>query len=328
MPDPAYRVAREAAQRLSKELQLTPPFDVERLAATFALVLDEEIPTRADVVVLHGARSGELPRIVVDAGLADNPERRRFAVAHGLGHVLLGWHPFHVPCDVSVRPVELPVTVHDLVEGEASAFARELLMPSAWIESFDATDRPALLARHVADRAGQPIMPAARSVAQLLDPGWVWCVTDRWNRVVDAGRSPGTDVCPPHAGDDSDLGPFARHASERQRSERGGMTLTLWRFERDLPTGIRRDPGSHELARTIATELDPDADPNALVARMEGIAGWANEQHGTDSLDGMRVALDARARSVPELVAASKHPQFGELLDAKATELVARRLAR
>lgn len=329
MPDPAYRVARQVARGVAAELGLSPPFDVDRIAGRFALVLDEEVPTRADVVVLHADAAGQLPRIVVDGGLEGAPARRRFAVAHGLGHVLLGWHPLGTPCDVSIRPWELPVTVHDLVEGEASAFARELLMPSRWIESFGSLDRPAMLARHVAERAGQALMPAARSVALLLPTGYVWCVADGWGRVVDAGRSPGTSVRAPRPGDELDAAPYARHATERHRDEQEGLVVTFWRFDDAAAQQLPRDRTARVLASDIAAELGlGDDGARVLAARVEGIAGWANEQLGTASLDGMRRALAERARTVPELAAIGGHPEYDELIGAKATELVAKRLAR
>lgn len=329
MPDPAYRVAREVARRVALEHELTPPFDLDRLAAEYALVLDEPIPVHADVVVLHADEPGVRPRIVVDAGLEASPERRRFALAHGLGHVLLGWHPLGAPCDVSTRPHELPVTVHDLVEGEASAFARELLLPSAWIAGFDAFDRPAMLVRHVADRAGVSAMPAARAVALQLLPHHVWVVSDQWDRVVDAGRSPGTIVRPPALGSVLEAGSFARHARERHRDEHGGCSILVWRFDAAAADGLPIDRSAARMAADIARDLGLDeAAAGLLGARLEGIAGWANEQLGTASLDGMRRSLRARVGTVPELAAAREHPDFEAMLDAKATELVAKRLAR
>ena len=329
MPDPAYGVARTVARRVAAELELSPPFDIERVASQFAMVLDEEIPTRADVIVLHADTPGEPNRIVVEEGLRNSPERRRFAIAHGLGHVLLGWHPLGTPCDVSVRPFELPVTVHDLVEGEASAFARELLMPAAWITSFDALDRPAQLMRHVAERAGTSAMPAARSVAQLLAPGYVWCVVDAWGRVLDAGRSPGTQVRAPRAGDELDATQYKRHASERHADEHASCTISVWRFTEEATRELPHDRTAKAVASDIADDLGlGDHGAERLSARVDGIAGWANEQLGTASLDGMRRVLDERARSIPELADVSLHPEFGALIGAKATELVAKRLAR
>lgn len=328
MPDPAYRLAQSVARSLAAELELTPPFDIERVASRFALVRDDEIPTRADVVVLHPSMD-ERPTIVVDAGLEGLPKRRRFAIAHGLGHVLLGWHPLGMPCDVAVQPWEMPVTAHDLVEGEASAFARELLMPSAWIASFEAQDRPAMLARHVAERAGQPLMPATRSVAMLLAPGHVWCVTDQWHRVLDSGRSPGTFTCPPHPGTELDAAPFARHAVERHRDELSDAVVTIWRFDAAGAAQLPRDRTARDVARDIASDLGlGDEGAVTIAARIDGAAGWANEQIGTASLDGMRRVLDERARTLPELGRLADHAEFVELIDAKATELVAKRLAR
>ncbi len=329
MPDPAYEVARQVARRVAAELELSPPFDVERVASNFALVLDEEIPTRADVVVLHADTPGEPNRIVVDEGLRRSPERRRFAIAHGLGHVLLGWHPLGTPCDVAVRPFELPGTVHDLVEGEASAFARELLVPREWIASFDALDRPAQLMRHVAERAGMSAMPAARAVAQLMEPGYVWCVVDAWGRVLDAGRSPGTQVCAPRPGDELDAARYSRHAAERHRDEHVGCTIAVWRFGPEALDELPHDRSAKAVASDIAIDLGMgDGGAELLAARVDGIAGWANEQAGTASLDGMRRVLDERARTIPELADVASHPEFGALISAKATELVAKRLAR
>ena len=329
MPDAAYRVARQVAHQLAAELGLAPPFDVERVASRFADIVDEDIPTHADVIVLHAPAPGQRPRLVVDRALQRSQSRRRFALAPGLGHVVLGWHGFGTPCDVSDRPSELPVTVHDLVEGEANAFARELLMPTSWIASFDALDRPAVLVGHVADRAGMAAMPAARAVSLLLPPGHVWAVTDQWSRVLDAGRSPGTRVCSPRPGDELDGAAFARHAVERHRGEHEGSSIWVWRFDAAAEESLPRDRTARAVAIDIADDLGlGQGAAKTLSARVDGIAGWANEQLGTASLDGMRRVLGDRALTIPELADISSHPEFGALLDAKATELVAKRLAR
>lgn len=330
MPDAAYRVARQAARQLSAELDLTPPFDIERVASRFAELVDEDIPRNADVIVLHAPTPGQQPRLVVDGSLQRSPERRRYAIAHALGHVLLGWHGLGTPCDVSTRPSELPVTAHDLVEGEANAFARELLMPAAWITSFDALDRPAVLIGHVADRAGVSAMPAARAVALLLEPGHVWAVTDDWGRVLDAGRSPGTTIRPPQHGEELDGPSFARHAVERHRDDHGSCGVWVWRFDADTADdALPRDRSARTFAVHIAEDLGLGAEGAATIAsRVDGIAGWANEQLGTASLDGMQRVLGTRALTVPELAKVASHPQFDAMLTAKATELVAKRLAR
>jgi hypothetical protein len=172
-------------------------------------------------------------------------------------------------------------------------------------------------------------MPAARSIAQLLEPGVVWCVCDQWRRVVDSGRSPGTRTCAPTIGEELDAAPLARWSSERHRDELDGLTIAFWRFTDEAATQLPRDRTARMVASDMAADLGLGAaGEQALAARVEGIAGWANEQVGTASLDGMRGVLDARARAVPELAELADHPEFGELIGAKARELVARRLAR
>jgi Zn-dependent peptidase ImmA (M78 family) len=329
VPDAAYGLARSVARKLVDTERLAPPFDLGRLAARFARVVDDDIPAHADTVVLHADAPGALPVIVLDASLDASPSRRRFALAHALGHVLLGWHPLGDACDVAHAPHELPVTVHDLVEGEASAFARELLLPAAWIASFNAFEQPAELMRHVGERGGVPLPAAARAVALQLPPGYVWMVADQWQRVQDSGRAPGTSVRPPSAGSEFDGRSYARHAKERQRVDLPGCQLTVWRFAPDAVDHLPHDHSAREIAAHIADDLGyGEAATSELIARIEGIAGWANEQPGTASLPGMARTLDDRARGMRELDDVAAHADYPELLSAKATELVTKRIAR
>lgn len=329
MPDAAYRVARRVARELASELLLTPPFDIDAVAERFADLLEDAVPGRTDVMTMHANVPGDHPRIVVQGSLGSAADRRRFAVAHALGHVLLGWHPLGMPCDVSTRPSELPVTAHDLVEGEANAFARELLLPRAWIEGFDAFDRPAELMRHVSERGGVPIMPAARAVASLLPPHFVFVVVDEWGGVLDAGRSPGTNVCAPRPGEQFDGADYARHAAERHRADLDSATLVVWRFDPAATATLPIDRSARDIARDIGEDLGlAAADVAELAARVDGAAGWANEQLGVASLDGMTRAIDERVRSLPEFTPVVAHADYRSLVDAKAVELVAKRLAR
>lgn len=329
MRDPAYRVAREVAMRLASEQQLHPPFDIEKVASRFACVEERDIPSEVDVLTLHATCPTGAPRIVINTNLRERKARRRFAIAHGLAHVLLGWHPLSAPCDVSYRPWELPSTAHALIEGEANAFSRELLMPSSWIAGFNASDRPALLSCHVAERSGQELMPAARAVAGLLSPGFVWCVSDQWDRVIDGGRSPGTSIKAPRPEHTTQIDVLARHASERHRNDLRDQTITFWRFDDSALHLLPHDRTSRMVLNDIGHDLHlSEKDSALLAARVEGVAGWANARLDTASIADMRSALVARSHSIPDLSILTSHQEFASLVDAKATELVARRLAR
>jgi hypothetical protein len=127
-----------------------PPVPVERVAiALLGLFLDEADDIRAlpgaptDQGRLSGMLDSEEMVIWVDRGEARrNAGRRRFTIAHEIGHFVL-----HVP---KVREVfcDRPGDVREIDEGEPAAelpelaerereanlFARELLMPEALVE--------------------------------------------------------------------------------------------------------------------------------------------------------------------------------------------------
>jgi hypothetical protein len=103
----------------------------------------------------------------------------------------------------------------------------------------------------------------------------------------------------------------------------------VWRFDESTTRLLPHDRTAKAVAGDIADDLGWGEDgAELLAARVDGIAGWANEQTGTASLDGMRRVLDERARTIPELAEVAGHPEFAALIGAKATELVAKRLAR
>lgn len=122
-----------------------PPVPVERVATSLlGLFIDEADDLRAlpgaptDQGRLSGMLDSEEMVIWVDRGEARrSPGRRRFTIAHEIGHLLL-----HVPVSHKVfydRPGDIRETEEDSPDGElpelrqrereANVFARELLMP-------------------------------------------------------------------------------------------------------------------------------------------------------------------------------------------------------
>lgn len=330
MPDAAYEVARRVARELVASAGLQPPVEIEAVARTYADVVDDEIPVRCDALALHGAGPGERPRIVLQSALGHTPDRRRFAIAHELGHVLLGWHVLGSPCDITTPPRELPTSVHHLVEGEASAFARELLLPTAWLTGFISAERPAESVHRAARVAGVPVQAAARACSRLFGAGWVWAVSDPGSDVtLDAGRSPGTVARAPRVGTPLDAGGWSRSASSRHRATLPGGVLHLWRLDPAAQRRISHDPTSGELVDQVARRLDLDvAAAKALHAQVDGVAGWANEQPGTASIDAMTRVLASRVGGLPSIAPLVDDPLLARMVRARAIELVARRLSR
>jgi Zn-dependent peptidase ImmA (M78 family) len=108
-------------KELSKKYNYTPPIPVEKLAEDMGLKI-REVSTELDIDAKLDSKN---MRIVVNS-LKTNPYRRRFSIAHELGHFVLKH---------DVRPWEFedPDTGKSYVESEADEFAGALLMPKDFL---------------------------------------------------------------------------------------------------------------------------------------------------------------------------------------------------
>ncbi len=133
-------IAREAARRLFREAGCELPVDLNELLAWrgVRLHLEQAWPNQLC------ARYYPAERLIVVN--ARHPEvRRRFSVAHELGHVALGHEQIdldHAIASIFGDDDEDFAKVDGDLEQEANAFATELLMPRASIKEL-AQDLPA-----------------------------------------------------------------------------------------------------------------------------------------------------------------------------------------
>lgn len=174
----AQAVLRDFEQRY--EVAEAPPVPVERVAiALLGVFLDEADDIRAlpgapsDQGRLSGMLDAEEMVIWVDRGEARrSPGRRRFTIAHEIGHLVLHVPRFHeVFCDrpADIQEIEEPAAARlpepRRREREANVFARELLMPETLVtEQAHATgfNLPALAKRF------EVSVPAIRLRLRLL----------------------------------------------------------------------------------------------------------------------------------------------------------------
>jgi hypothetical protein len=191
MADPTLEPAA-AARALLRDFEErydaagAPPVPVERLAiASLGLFVDEADDLRAlpgaptDQGRLSGMLDSEEMIVWVDRGEARrSPGRRRFTIAHEIGHLLL-----HVPVLHKVF-YDRPADIQEIDDGapaselpelrrrerEANVFARELLMPEPLVsEQAHATgfNLPALAERF---EVSVPAMRLRLRLLKLLPP--------------------------------------------------------------------------------------------------------------------------------------------------------------
>lgn len=119
----AERLAKEALRKTTQ----TIPVDVTKVAEHYGLLIREQ--------ELEDAVSGMLlvkdKRAVIGVNRNHHPNRRRFTVAHEVGHYLMHTGESQVFIEnLSLYRDELSKSGTDVREIEANAFAAELLMPS------------------------------------------------------------------------------------------------------------------------------------------------------------------------------------------------------
>lgn len=108
---------RRIAKDLIDKYEYQPPIPVEDLISIFGLKI-REVSTELDIDAKLDANK---MRIVVNR-LQTNPFRRRFSLAHELGHFVLKHH-------INPWEFEDPDTGVSFVESEADEFAGSLLLP-------------------------------------------------------------------------------------------------------------------------------------------------------------------------------------------------------
>lgn len=143
------RYIRELVESLLTEHKIKKPeVDVEGLAKSMGL----EVRAESVDEDLSGFlfRDGATRRAVIGVNASHHPNRRRFTIAHELGHFLLHkGEPVHVDgANVAYRldrRDERSSSGQDEFEREANLFAAELLMPKRFLDSDLATRKIDLL---------------------------------------------------------------------------------------------------------------------------------------------------------------------------------------
>jgi hypothetical protein len=126
--------------------------------------------------------------------------RKRFTIAHEVGHIIIPWHSGNIVDDIDAPRSDRIEKKYRELEAEANRFAAELLMPSAWVVGI------AERATHVADlmhsigQIADVSLPAAFLKAGKLGKSDFVGAEVRDNVVVRSLRTPGTNSLAPEIG--------------------------------------------------------------------------------------------------------------------------------
>lgn len=258
------------AALLVERLGLSPPVDVDAVAARMADVESDLIPGSCDGVVVGLSGGRERPLIVV---ARDAPaRRRRFTLAHEIGHVALPWHIGTAACDTGLL-------VRDPAEIEANRFAAELLVPSAWLVPVVAdlgadAITPLLAVLRVCDVS---IHVACLRLISVLPPGWICVVTAEDGTVELSARSAGTTPTAPRRRSAFDPSRFRAFASSAERVSFGSRYSHWFRYGESPMPDTADDPRDwRSVLNDVTGRHAPDeAAARSLAHSISSIVGYA-----------------------------------------------------
>jgi len=179
------------ARLILEEHDLEPPVEVEDLARHFAEVEEVHLPVAGDAVVIRYPGDRQKPKILLNADTV-TPGRKRFTLAHEIGHIVIPWHFGTFACHHTDEDV-LAFSDYATDEAEANRFASELLMPTPWVEKIiEASESIGETFTTLYKTAGVSYDAARIKLLNLLPPGYV-CISDtRPDTPIRIGASRGT----------------------------------------------------------------------------------------------------------------------------------------
>lgn len=178
------------AARLVERLNIAPPIDVETICRNLADLSVKKFPVQIDGVCLDLKMPGRRPKVWISRDIP--PVRRRFTLAHEIGHIVIPWHLGTIVDDIDV-PRSGEATKYREMEAEANRFAAELLMPSTWVVGLsERADHVAGLMRSIRQIADVSYPAAFIKAAKFGAPNYIGAEV-RDGVIVRSIRTPGTN---------------------------------------------------------------------------------------------------------------------------------------
>ncbi|NYT41541.1 ImmA/IrrE family metallo-endopeptidase [Sphingomonas sp. R-74633] len=295
--------------------------DVVAVAHSLATFSEKSFPVDIDGICLDLKVAGKRPTIWVSKNL--RLERKRFTIAHEVGHVVIPWHFGTILDEIDAKPKKTTSEYFEW-EGEANRFAAELLMPSVWADDICRRSTHLRDAMHViAQRAEVSLRAAALRVLRLGPPGYL--VAAARNDVIEwTGRTKGTRSHGPNEGEL--VSTIDMPACEEPQILRYNQTSYLWWKERGSIKPPRRAPS--EGWRTILSEmlqLVPEEKSEQIRRQINAIVGYAigKEPKGSpvDVIYARAVAsLQNRSSADMHLSMLLSHPKFDDYVLSRVYE--------
>lgn len=311
------------ARRLITKLSLKPPIDVKGLVEAHADLTIAKIPIEGvDGISLDLKTPGKRARVVLNA--SNPPTRKRFTLAHELGHLLIPWHTGSIVDHVDPSNACATDNYWEF-ESEANNFAGELLMPSQWVNDWLAeTDNLAKLHKRIAKECEVSLHAVAIRLSQLLPKNLIF-VVERAGVVEFSGRTDGTlantlpweSEFPNNAYD---------YCEEHYTATAENRRIHWWRLPNSFAIVATDERPWREILDTVVADLGvPLPEQPQLKSSINGVVAYANSvaiRSKEYSVDNVVAACMQRFNDRPEFQEFVHHPKFNAFVLQKARALV------
>ncbi len=179
-----FDAVHNLAKRKIKQLELTPPINMEEVIHSLNIEIVEESNQYG---IEAYSELGDNLRIVINPEMTYYKQRRNFTLAHELGHIFIPWHNGDLKCNFEDNYIKVSgKRLLDTQEMEANIFASDFLMPQEWLNREIENNRDApfdKLVEVIASRANTSIMASFYALEQVLPSGYNYFVkrdTSEW----------------------------------------------------------------------------------------------------------------------------------------------------
>lgn len=171
-----FAAVRKIAKRLVESNQLEPPIDIEKIYRKMNIKIEEKENQYG--IEAYSYLNDDI-RVVINSEITFRP-RRRFTLAHELGHICIPWHNGDTKCIAGENFIQISgKRFLDTQELEANMFASEFLMPTQWVRTEieeNLSKGFTILVNNIIEIAQTSIMACFFALENAFDSGHIFFV--------------------------------------------------------------------------------------------------------------------------------------------------------
>ncbi|MGA6828845.1 ImmA/IrrE family metallo-endopeptidase [Nitrospira sp. NS4] len=318
----AEEPAANFARRVIEKYRLTPPIDVKQLVRKYGSLRYADIPFEgADGISVNLKVSGKKPIVIVNS--SNPPLRKRFTLAHELGHIVIPWHTGTIIDHVDPNRHESSTEYWE-IESEANGFAAELLMPQEWVNKILSAEKDLAKAHSaISDKCETSAHAAALRLSKILPPNIVFA-SEKRGKVEFSGRTLGTLASTLPVDEDFPSAAYT-YCQHYYHQKSGDRIFHWWK----LPTGVSLSVKDKRPWRTILHGILEDIDVPAreqerMTLSINGVFGATNGRVKNTKdycVDTVIAACMQRFKDRQEFLDFSNHPDFEAFIAKRAADL-------